>query len=334
MNNPFQIQNVGSFKIKELYNDSSVYLYPYGRYAFLEALKVLEIKSIYIPSFICRDMLSPINSLNIKYFFYEVDEKLEPILDDIKCDSILFVNYFGFSQNIKPFKEYKNKFGAILIEDNAHGFLSRDENNTLLGTRGDIGLLSIRKTVFLPNGAALLINNEILKSNKFNPSKIDLSDEDIKYDKKLKLKNKIFHKYIGISILLLRRFIRYMKTGTILPLPDKESESILPKNSYLTPLLKDGEVNIDLDLEISNRIQMYKQVEQWAKKFGIAPIFQLKDFTVPYEFMFIDNGNYKEFENFLLKKGFFILPWPDLADEVTDKCPLFYKNIKVVPFLW
>ena len=47
-----------------------------------------------------------------------------------------------------------------IIEDNAHGFLSNDEKGVCLGSRTDIGLLSIRKSAFLPNGAAMIINNK------------------------------------------------------------------------------------------------------------------------------------------------------------------------------
>ena len=74
------------------------------------------------------------------------------------------IDYFGFSQDSRPFEEYKKKYISIIIEDNAHGFLSKDKHGVLLGTRGDIGLLSNRKTIFLPNGGALLVNNELFRS--------------------------------------------------------------------------------------------------------------------------------------------------------------------------
>lgn len=334
MMHPFAIQTKGNLNIKEVYKDSNIYLYPYARYAFLEALKTLDMKTIYLPSFICRDMLAPINTLKIKYFFYEVDEKLQPILQNIKCDAILMVNYFGFAQDIEPFEEYKQKYNAVIIEDNAHGFLSKDNNGVLLGARGDVGLLSIRKTVFLPNGGALLVNNELLKNNYFNNSEIQSSYEDAIYDRKLNLKKKIFNKYLGIAILLLRRAIRFIKIGSVIPLPDKLSEEEMPSNCYLTPILKDGIISIDIEEEIQRRRKMYLKIKEYAKKFDINPIYNLDSNTVPFEFAFIDNGNYKKFERYLYTKGFFILPWPDLPDDIVDSCPTFYKNVKVVPFLW
>jgi hypothetical protein len=334
MIHPFVIQRSGHMDIKNIYKSSDIYLYPYARYAFLEVLKTLYIRTIYLPAFICRDMLAPLNTLGVKYFLYEVNEKLECLLEDIKCDAILMVDYFGFSQDFKPFEEYKKKYNSLVIEDNAHGFLSRDKNGVLLGTRGDIGLLSIRKTIFLPNGGTLLINNESLKDKEYRSTKIRISYEDVNYNKKLDLKKKIFSKYLGIAILFIRRVIRFIKTGSAIPLPDELSEKEMPSNIYLTPILKDGIILIDIDIEIQRRRKMYLTVQQYAKQFDIKPIYDLDENCVPFEFAFIDNGNYKKFERYLYTKGFFILPWPDLPDDIIDTCPKFYKNVKVVPFLW
>lgn len=336
MNNPFKLQTVANqeTKLSSIYTNSDIYLYPYARYAFLECLSKLDIKSIYLPAFICRDMLAPINTLGLEYFFYEVDKSLNPKLENVKCDAVLMVDYFGFSMDIKPFLEYKSIFNAIIIEDNAHGFLSKDKNGVLLGTRGDIGLLSIRKTIFLPNGGALLVNNPQYKKINFVCAEPNITTEDVAYQKKYKLKTRLMSKYVGIMILLLRRLIRFAKTGYTLPLPDAQSEKQMPSNYNLTPILRNGTINIDVQKEIQRRQQMYSQISEFAKKYNIEPIYQLDDNSVPFEFAFIDNGKSNEFERFLFTKGFFILPWPDLPDEVVYNCEDFYKRVKVVPFLW
>ncbi len=331
---PFLIQKTGKFRISDFYKQSKLYFYPYARQAFFEVIKTLKIKNIYLPSFICRDMLAPLNILKIKYTFYEVNEKLEPIIKNIKCDAILMVDYFGFSQDIKPFLKYKKKYKSLIIEDNAHGFLSRDKNSELLGTREDIGLLSIRKTFFLPNGGALLVNNLNLKKKHFENSKIKNTDEDTYFRNKYFLKRIIFNKYIGIMILLIRRFIRLIKTGSPLPLPDNLSEERMPSNNFLTPLLENGKLSIDIESETKRRRDLYVKIKEYGEKFNIKPIYELEENTVPFQFAFIDKGNYKQFEQFLYKKGFFILPWPDLPSSIIDTCPNFYKNVKVVPFLW
>ncbi len=320
--------------ISELYNHNFLFLFPYARYAFLEALKKHNIRTIYLPSFICRDMLAPINILNINYFFYEVNEKLEPLLEEIQCDAILMINYFGFEQLMEPFLEYQKRYNALIIEDNAHGLFSKDRTGNYLGTRGDLGLLSIRKTVFLPNGAALLVNNKSFKNFPYASAPIQKTPEDERYFSKLRLKEMIAHQTIGIAVVLIRRALRLIKTGSTLPLPDPISEQELPENPYLTPLLAEGILSVDINEEVKKRLQMYRAVEAWAKRFEIKPIFPLYEGASPYEFAFIDNGKAAQFEKFLFLKGFFILPWPDLPDEIVSTCPEFYKNIKVVPFLW
>ena len=331
---PFHQESGNSVNLKQLYPHSNIILFSYARYAFLEALKQHAIKSIYLPSFICRDMLSPINTLKIKYFFYEVNQKLEPQLEDIQCDAILMVNYFGFEQPIAPFLNYKEKYNALIIEDNAHGLFSKDRTGNFLGTQGDLGLLSIRKTIFLPNGAALLVNSKSLKNSSYTSALVQKTPEDERYFSKLRLKEKIVHQTIGIAVVLIRRALRLIRTGSTLPLPDPMSEQELPSNSYVTPLLAKGSLPIDMDKEVARRIQMYHAVEKWAERFEIKPIFSLYKGVSPYEFAFIDNGKAGEFERFLFSKGFFILPWPDLPNETMSTYPGFYKNIKVVPFLW
>ena len=118
---------------------------------------------ILLPSFICRDVLSSINVLEAEAIFYDVDSKLEP-LKSLKylpeSKAIISVNYFGFPQDLTPFNNYCNRTGSVLIEDNAHGLFSRDKNGHFLGARGDIGIFSLRKTLPLLNGAALVVNNK------------------------------------------------------------------------------------------------------------------------------------------------------------------------------
>ena len=332
---PFYNQfSKSTVNLNDIYLTSNIYLYPYARFAFLELLEKLTIKSIYLPSFICSDILAPINQLGIQYIFYEVDKDLNPILEDIKCDSILSVNYFGFSSDVDVFNKYKKKYDAVFIEDNAHGFLSQDANGLLLGTRGDFGLLSIRKTIFLPNGAALLVNNKKYNNIKFSSNNFKISSEDLQYRKKLVLKKLFIIKYIGICFVLLRRIIRYVRNGSYHPFPDMESEFKLPSNRFITPILKDHNLNIDIDFERKRRQQMFEMIQKWALMFSVKPISNLYDNVIPYEFAFIDNGNYKEFEKYLFLKGFFILPWPNLPAEVSKKKHEFYKDVKVVPFLW
>ena len=330
---PFSIQKkTYSTKLENIYNKSEIYLYSYARYAFHEALKTLNIKSIYMPAFICEEVLSIINILNIRYYFYDINELLEPDLKDIKCDAVLAVNYFGFAQNMQPFFEYKRKFDSIIIEDNAHGLFSRDAEGVLLGTRGDIGLLSLRKTIFLPNGACLLINNDKYKHIGFKKAEIKATHEDSHYYKKLIFK-RLTIKYIGILYFIIRRSSCLIKISQLIRNVNDGSKKCNLPNKYLTPILSNNLIYINIKLEIKDRRDMFLMIEKWAKKFGIKPIKKLDDYTVPYVFPFIDNSKCNKFEKFLLKKGFYITSWPKLFDEGKNY-KFFYYNVKVVNFLW
>ena len=82
------------------------------------------------------------------------------LLNSQQCKAVLAVNYFGFAQELAPFREYCLRTGATLIEDNAHGFLSKDTSGVLLGMRTGLGITSIRKTFRLVNGAALFFSGD------------------------------------------------------------------------------------------------------------------------------------------------------------------------------
>jgi len=75
--------------------------------------------------------------------------------------AIVVTNYAGMNRRIEQISEVCRRSGIILIEDNAGGFLSR-ENGKQLGSFGDLAVLSFQATkpVSCGEGGALIINNE------------------------------------------------------------------------------------------------------------------------------------------------------------------------------
>jgi hypothetical protein len=339
---PFHLQTKGEIDLCKLFVGSNLYLFSYARHAFRELLRVMAVGSgdiVYIPSFICRDMLSPINDCGAQVVFYEVDLKLRAKLkSSVKAKLVLAVNYFGFAQDLDPFYEYCKINGALLVEDNAHGLFSRDQKGKLLGSRGDFGLLSIRKTVFIPNGAALLVNGSEYKKGDVEQATFGYTNEDLSYKKKKQIKKlvNLLGLYFGVTILVLRRCLRYLKTGSSNLLPDRDSEYIMPQNTEVTSLIKEGLLPISINEENLFRRNSYLRISKWAKKLNISPIWDsLSDQTIPFVFPFYaSEEESKKFESFLLRKGFFVLPWPDIPKAVADSCPIHYKQVKVVPFIW
>jgi len=141
----------------------NVFFFSLARHALLQGLKLAGVgsgDSVMMPEFICRELLASVHLAGAQPVFYPVDEQLKPVSlptgKNIKA--VVAVDYFGFPQDVAPFRKFCDSQGAVLIEDNAHGFLSRDPGGQLLGLRGDMGILSIRKTFPLPDGGALVVN--------------------------------------------------------------------------------------------------------------------------------------------------------------------------------
>ena len=64
---PFHPHIKGSLDLVKLYSNSDLFLYSYARHAFSELLIICNIGKqdiVYLPGFICRDMLSPVYNWN------------------------------------------------------------------------------------------------------------------------------------------------------------------------------------------------------------------------------------------------------------------------------
>ena len=110
---------------------------------------------IWLPYLICRDVLDVVHKYTRKTRFYLTDKRFNPIgLDEVFDNQIIIlVNYFGFPQNSELIEQLKLK--CLVIEDNSHGLFSKSADGKILGTRGVYGLVSLWKTLFVPNGGIL-----------------------------------------------------------------------------------------------------------------------------------------------------------------------------------
>jgi dTDP-4-amino-4,6-dideoxygalactose transaminase len=146
---------------------NNIKFYGYARYGLYDALKTMKLRegdSLLLPQKICNVVLAPINALRLKVKYYRTDEKwqidlnhTEDILDN-RTRAILAVNYFGFPQPFGEIKSFCRRHNLYFIEDNSQGFLS-SLNGKQLGSFGDVALFSFRKTVPIPNGAAVVVNH-------------------------------------------------------------------------------------------------------------------------------------------------------------------------------
>lgn len=159
-------------------NQKKCYFFFSARYAIAAGIKALGIghhDAILLPSYNCGSEIDPILHLGIRPVFYKIEKNLLVNVDDLlnkidsKVKAILVTHFLGFPQPIDEIKKICVERNLFLIEDCAHAFLSTN-NGKYLGSCGDIGVFSLLKTLPIPNGGILVINNKNIKY-KHNPEK-------------------------------------------------------------------------------------------------------------------------------------------------------------------
>lgn len=150
-----------------------------ARYALSAGIKASGIGSddiVLLPSYNCWTEIDPFIHAKIKPVYYKIKKNLDIDFDDLlskitnKVKAILVTHFLGFPQPIGEIKKICEDRNLILIEDCAHAFLST-YNDTFLGSYGDFSIFSLMKTLPVPNGGVLLINNKNIKyrHNVINP---------------------------------------------------------------------------------------------------------------------------------------------------------------------
>jgi hypothetical protein len=121
-----------------------------GRNAFVYILISLDVKKVYLPSYICPVMIQPLQKLQIDFDFYSINANLEP--DDnleIGCDDhLLYINYFGLKS--AAVKKLALKYNHAII-DNAQAFFNLPYKNAST-------FYSPRKFFGVPDGGFAYIN--------------------------------------------------------------------------------------------------------------------------------------------------------------------------------
>lgn len=134
----------------------------------LRALNVTEGATILLPSYLCGDVVSVFRSARIQTTTYSVDAsaRFDPaeIVRKITpaTRAVMVVHYFGFPQQLNEIRTLTEQAGVLLIEDCAHALFGRFANREL-GRFGDASIFSLRKTLPLPDGGALVVNNAALR---------------------------------------------------------------------------------------------------------------------------------------------------------------------------
>lgn len=114
-------------------------------------IKTYEIKEIYMPFYICPELIRAARKEKCRLKFYHIDKNFMPTMDFEYNAYILYPNYFGICyKNVSRLaQKYKN-----LIVDNAHNFY--------LGKCGLASFNSLRKFFNVKDGAYLYTDKTLL----------------------------------------------------------------------------------------------------------------------------------------------------------------------------
>jgi hypothetical protein len=332
------INKNGAWSFQDYIGHDGIRYYSYARHALYDALKLCGIKKgdkVLIPGFICREVLSPINAVGATPVFYDVTSKLEiKLLNEFsKVKALIVVNYFGFPAELSEIREYCSINEVFVIEDNSHGFLSKDNNNKPLGTRADIGLFCFRKSMPVINGAALVVNNFKLVTKLNKQLNYDNSGSKYEFIKRTIKKVIPFNNFPLIFFLIkLKQAIRNIIKGDSVSVSTVESESDLPGKPSPSIDLKRYIKVISIDKEIERRRALYAYLTEYIGG-EVKVIFDLNSNITPYVFPFrCDNIN--AIKKKLNKISLDCYKWPELPEEIKLSCPEHYGNVWMVPFLW
>lgn len=296
-------------------------LFSHARVALKYGLKSFNLSCkdvILLPDFICDVVLQPLRDLGINYSFYSLNDNLTPDWRSVKkqlspnTKAIVMVHYFGQPQNVDDFKSFCNNHDLLLIEDNAHGFGGMF-NDRELGTFGDIGINSPRKTLNLLSGGQLLLNNsEDFKINKAIEllPRFKILKSQLVLNRALNL-NYFFKSYLKF---LLKKQPKYWNPNEF-----RESKIFDCKIDLLSEK-KLKEININ-DIAQKRRA-LYFTWEKFAVKKGITPVFsKLNDGAIPLVFpaYVLDVTKRHVWFNWGWKNRYNVHSWPALPKLVIQE---------------
>lgn len=319
------------WRLDRLLRGQAVRYYGYARYALIEALKSAKVaagEAVLIPELICRDVLFSLHAVGAKPLFYPVDKRLEPEGPLPSARVALAVDYFGFPQDLAPFKDV-----PVVIEDNAHGLFSRDAEGRWLGTRADFGLFSMRKTVALPNGGALAMP---LDSRFAIPAQIAFTAKAGLRHRVLGSLRRVAAPFGHRPARALQKAWRALKGGAEYGFsgPAGETGFSLPPQpcAELSRPLRVA----DAAREIRRRRVIYSMSEGVVVNAGGRPVFpELPNGVAPYVFPFYaDAWRIDAIRRALHAQGLDAFPWPELPAAVEPSAPPHYKGLWCVRFLW
>ena len=254
-------------------------------------------KKIYLPYYMCKVLLQPIERLGIAHEFYHLDEDFYPekiIVQD--QEALLYINYFGIMDaNVQKLSlEYKN-----LIVDNSQSYFSKPITNVPT-------FYSPRKFFGLPDGG--MVVTKVIKSLNY--------DKDTSY-------NRMLHLIKRIDISAEEGFIDFQENEKGL-----DHLPLLHMSNFTERLLK----SIDFAEVSKKRLNNFNFLHKNLQKPNLLSGFLDKaSYTVPLIYPFLSEKSEAIKEKLVKNRIYVATYWPDLSKALNDHEKLYSKSIIPLP---
>ncbi|OFW06449.1 MAG: hypothetical protein A3I61_20070 [Acidobacteria bacterium RIFCSPLOWO2_02_FULL_68_18] len=328
--------------LSEVLPEGATRYYSLARWALVDALRASGVgpgDPVLVPGLVCREVLAAISVLGASPAFYHVTSQLGAVLaadGGRSAKAVVAVNYFGFPQELDTFRQYCARTGAALIEDNAHGLLSRDESGQWLGSRGDAGVFSFRKTIAVPGGGALVLRRrqEMPPAAPVRPVRRVLLRHHTKQACR-RVAGRLGPVRAAAAISAIRR-VRQSFVPESTGSSHRDDETRIPIAPDPPAFVSRHITAADPALESERRRALYGLASRILEAADAVPVYpRLPPHVVPYGYpVFAAPSRVPDITARLARHGLPLLRWPDLPEAVASAAPEHYRHLMVVPFLW
>lgn len=225
---------------------------------------------VLMPAYNCGSEVDAIIKSGLSVNFYRVDSHANIDIKDIvkrvssKTKAIYIIHYFGFPHEIKDLLKYCKNNNLILIEDSALSLFSYDKD-VKIGSLSDVSLANFTKSLPVPDGGALVINNEQLIRSRWKLKRPQVSIIA------LNLLSLVKHDAIRFlnKTKVLFIFVKLAQSLSILPKSYSmisAKQPRMPNSYYFDPLLADRDISY-LSKRLLERIDYKKIFEKRRKNY-------------------------------------------------------------------
>jgi hypothetical protein len=284
----------------------------------------------------CAEVVLTLRESGYLIRYFDVNDKLstDSFPSEIEhASAILAVNYFGFPCDLTPFSSVAKSSECVVIEDNAHGWLSSDEFGQPLGSRTGVGFTSFRKSIRVSDGA--ILHRSDLFSRGVNPlppsnTALPLGFRMRQLCSTVEEVSRVPLMNIARSSLRLARRLTGNASAPVAVTPEHQEIAGIHQSSLKKLLLT------DVVYERARRRHLFLECLALSKLFDAEPVFtSLPQNAVPLGFPFYGDLRIAQtFARKVFRMGLEVFRWPVLSPDIASQAlPYHYRDLWLVNFL-